>query len=351
MTQGYTHWVEEVQFLARRRGLYEATGLMASEIQAQIQNGTTKFQDRLYRVKVTDSFGYEQGLHIIYANVPPNAPELDALNSKVQFMISIEPVERRGWAVGQPAPEKLKISQFRGNRGIFRAKTGSPEVIIKYFIKWMNDNAAMLRGENTKSEWIDPVQGDDLDEANSTPVTKVFAKFHANQKSKSGGKYTVMLTGATADVLGQAQYAQVNLVDLNDEQLRKLAAVLGVKLESARPSTYAYPIYEDATSNQKGSVEHFNIVLGSKLTQYDVRLSAAERKRGRCNIYRLGHYLGALEKVRNDTAPFSTDSSNEAIQKWMEAVLNYFDEALPPVKNVLDQANAWIQNGTPPRLK
>lgn len=341
MTTFYTQWIKETQFLARRRDLYEATGMMASEIRDKILQGTTKFQDRLYRVDVEDNFGQEQSLHIVYANVPPGSPELTALNADVQFMLSVSAGKSQSWPVGQPAPENVKVEMFRGRKGMFRSKSAAPEKIVDYIVKWMNDNEALLRGKTTAKEWVEPALEGELDEAASTLVTKIFAKFHANQKSKSGGKYTVMLTGSSAEVLGKNSYDSVNLADLSDGDLRKLASLFKIQTESA-------PLREQAG---EGSVAKFLVVLGSKLTQYDVRLSAMERKRGRVNIYRLGHYMGALQKVRDDVASFETESSPEAIGKFMTAVGDYFDVLMPPVKNMMDQADAWTSKGIPPRLK
>lgn len=58
------------------------------------------------------------------------------------------------WLKGEPAPEKIKVEMFsgaihldknyRGPKVPFRAKSGSPEKVVEYFVKFFVDNKEAL---------------------------------------------------------------------------------------------------------------------------------------------------------------------------------------------------------------
>jgi hypothetical protein len=116
-------------------------------------------------------------------------------------------------------------------------------------------------------------------------------------------------------------------------------------------------------SEKKGippTVGNFFLVLTSKLTQYDVAESKREMKRGRSNIYRLGHLLGAAHKAEEIVYAHhkGTETMTPEIAKIFIGALaksftydrfnNTFD--LSPVKNVVKQLETFLSHGQNPSL-
>jgi hypothetical protein len=80
-------------------------------------------------------------------------------------------------------------------------------------------------------------------------------------------------------------------------------------------------------------------VLSHELVRYDMATSARESKRGHVNIYRLGHLMGALGRVRDDVG--SRTSSSEADKAaFRMAMYAQFEINFPPVKKVVKQLEA-----------
>jgi len=107
------------------------------------------------------------------------------------------------------------------------------------------------------------------------------------------------------------------------------------------------PILKEGASNAK--VSTFLLVFSSILTQYDMLLSKNERKKGRENIYRLGHYLTALEKVEKRVQSVKNDDSHEAMAKLKAAVDAEFTPGNPgdKMRKVID---AYVEKGTLPKI-
>ena len=80
-------------------------------------------------------------------------------------------------------------------------------------------------------------------------------------------------------------------------------------------------------------------VLSHELVRYDVATSTREAKRGRVNIYRLGHLLGALQRVRDDVGSRTSDSDADKAGFRM-AVYSHFEKDFSPVKKVVKQLEA-----------
>lgn len=80
-------------------------------------------------------------------------------------------------------------------------------------------------------------------------------------------------------------------------------------------------------------------VLSHELVRYDVATSAREAKRGRVNIYRLGHLMGALQHVRDDVGSRTSDSGADKAGFRM-AMYGNFEKDFAPVKKVVKQIEA-----------
>ena len=93
-------------------------------------------------------------------------------------------------------------------------------------------------------------------------------------------------------------------------------------------------------------VKTFIDILVSSLTQWDVKES---KKRG-YNIYALGLYLGAVEKVREDTAGIEQHDDGYAMEVLARSLAKQFDPAFPPVKKVIKQIEDWTTKGVKPKF-
>lgn len=93
-----------------------------------------------------------------------------------------------------------------------------------------------------------------------------------------------------------------------------------------------------------GTVRAFIEVASSKLTQYDRRLEAKQP-----NMYRLGHYLKALNNVREDVRDVMDDASPEALDRLRASFERRF-RGLPPIIATIKQIDQYIATGKLPRL-
>jgi hypothetical protein len=99
-----------------------------------------------------------------------------------------------------------------------------------------------------------------------------------------------------------------------------------------------------------GTVENFIMVMSSKLTQYDQRLSKGEMKRGGMpNIYRLGHFFKALDHVKTDTRSIAKSDKQADLEKLMASLGRRFTD-FPPRRAVLKQIDQFIATGKKPSL-
>jgi hypothetical protein len=80
-------------------------------------------------------------------------------------------------------------------------------------------------------------------------------------------------------------------------------------------------------------------VLSHELVRYDMSTSVREAKRGHVNSYRLGHLMGALQRVRADVGSRTSDSDADKAGFRMAMYAN-FEHAFPPVKKVVKQLEA-----------
>ena len=99
------------------------------------------------------------------------------------------------------------------------------------------------------------------------------------------------------------------------------------------------------------TVECFLLVLTSQLTQYDVRETRREMKRGGGNIYRLGLLFEALERIRSGVSQYLDRDDREAMQALRAAMLSHFTPGFSPVRNVEKQIDKWLLQGIAPTIK
>jgi hypothetical protein len=89
----------------------------------------------------------------------------------------------------------------------------------------------------------------------------------------------------------------------------------------------------------------FLSVLRSKLTQYDMKLSVRQP-----NMYRLGHYLAAAERVEKDMGKSLDSTSPAALEKLRQSLHKRFEMPFAPASAVERQIDAYLTKGTMPSL-
>lgn len=99
-----------------------------------------------------------------------------------------------------------------------------------------------------------------------------------------------------------------------------------------------------------GQVATFLTVFSSMLTQADMKIIRSETKRGgQGNIYRLGLWFEALERVRARVTDVLHDDSKEAAAKLLAAVNKEFTPG-PPAEQIRKSISAYIEKGTLPKI-
>lgn len=108
---------------------------------------------------------------------------------------------------------------------------------------------------------------------------------------------------------------------------------------------------EDLTEANNGRVSTFLTIMMSELTQLDRKLHASETKRGgRGNIYRLGHYMDAMDKVAEAVKGDKESDSPEAMGKLKAAIGKQFESDFPPAKKTIKQIDAFLTSGRLPKV-
>lgn len=99
------------------------------------------------------------------------------------------------------------------------------------------------------------------------------------------------------------------------------------------------------TAMGKATVDAFLALLVSKIVQYEKRI---EKKQP--NIYRLGHFLEANEKVAKDCESVKNEDTPEALEVLKKSLAKRFARDFPPAVNVVKQIDAWLTQQKMPNL-
>ncbi len=184
----------------------------------------------------------------------------------------------------------------------------------------------------------------------------LFASANLNEEDDA-----IMARWAEAVINGVAEEFE-KLGDMDPEDVAKLIADVeysgGSEDEEDDEETsemntgyYARVANRLAEAIDSGTVATFLMVLKSKLTQYDKRLGDSEAKKGRVNIYRLGHYLQAANDVEAAVKGLEQKDDAEALGALKKAMAKSFAADMPPVKATIKQIDAWLSGGKKPSLK
>jgi hypothetical protein len=94
------------------------------------------------------------------------------------------------------------------------------------------------------------------------------------------------------------------------------------------------------------NVSGFLLYLSGALTQYDQR---ASKRRG-YNPYALGHYLEAVNKIRESLSKDKNSQEPEALEALKSAIgRHFFVTSMPPAKNTIKAIDEFLQTGKAPR--
>jgi hypothetical protein len=99
------------------------------------------------------------------------------------------------------------------------------------------------------------------------------------------------------------------------------------------------------TAANNAQVSTFLIILSSYLTQQDQK---EEKKHP--NLYRLGLFLQAKEKVEADVRPYLKRDDAEAMAALKKSLQRNFNPGFPPLNKILKQINEWEVNQKAPKL-
>lgn len=147
----------------RQRSLVENNGPTAKQIAERITEGVKDVTaGYVFHAKQGAKLGGHDSVMIAYASVPKGSPEIDSLNAKTNPMWHITEAKGKFWHTDRPSPAKVTIEHFRGsiqktndrydifkpegkanhkaNQVLFRAKTDTPDKIIKYLVDFIHKN-------------------------------------------------------------------------------------------------------------------------------------------------------------------------------------------------------------------
>lgn len=97
------------------------------------------------------------------------------------------------------------------------------------------------------------------------------------------------------------------------------------------------------------TVEVFITLLSSKITQYDMRLSKAEARRGSPNIYRLGIMLKEVQAIRKAMSK-SLDKDDPKTLQRLKARIDKSFTGLSPADFTKKAVDKYIDKGTIPKI-
>lgn len=112
------------------------------------------------------------------------------------------------------------------------------------------------------------------------------------------------------------------------------------KEAKAAAATHARGSLRSHSTIQSCSVAKYLEVLSHELVRYDMATSAREiKRRVPINIYRLGHLMGALQRVREEVGNRTSDSEADKAL-FRGAMYGNFERDFPPMKKVVKQIEA-----------
>lgn len=125
-----------------------------------------------------------------------------------------------------------------------------------------------------------------------------------------------------------------------EEQTRAAAKRKGIDIDASR-----HYFNNPTTASGEVTPRVFLLVLRSKLTQHDARLSAKQP-----NLYRLGHYLAAAERVEKAMGRSLDSTAPAALTKFKKSLYTAFEMPFAPASAVERQVDAYLTKGTVPSL-
>lgn len=129
---------------------------------------------------------------------------------------------------------------------------------------------------------------------------------------------------------------------MNTKQKQQVAKALLAAADALEAKSKAKAA---STADGKATVKIFLMVLTGALTQYDARLSKRQP-----NTYRLGHFLGAAQKVEADVRRLLDSDDPKALQMLVKSINRRFIvNDMPPAKKVIKAIHEYVTTGKVPK--
>ena len=97
---------------------------------------------------------------------------------------------------------------------------------------------------------------------------------------------------------------------------------------------------------RSANVDTFLTILMGHLTQYDQK----QKARGKYwNPYAIGHYIGALQRLRKAVKKYHNRDDAEAMDALKEAIGRHFELPFTPANAVIRKIDAWLEKGRTPK--
>lgn len=199
----------------------------------------------------------------------------------------------------------------------------------------------------------DAMNDDDDDDGNDAVADVVEGKGSGARRSgKKPGPYERKRKGSDAAALDKWEKRHVMPADAGIRKQIKRQGAKSVRKAAKdeidarlRDEVRTEPGGLVVTEAKAATLFVWDALLASKLTQYDRRMSAKDG-----NIYRLGHLLGAAQKVRDAVSRDLDKDDPESIEKFRAAMLSHFSPTFAPVRAVEKQIDEYLKSGKLPKL-
>ena len=254
-------------------------------------------------------------------------------------------IRGRGMKTGDPR---------RGDAMLF---SGSDNAWIR-LEEWMSDDTyagSIMAEEQREQALIDDLWDDSDPESNPRATKRTKYRFKSTSGSDKGKTYDWSY-GQLADTLFESNGWDSAIVARNVKNMRPGQTIKGpggtlTRLKESNPAMTTKTTKTTRKSNPvEPTVRGFITILNANLTQYDMAQSAREAKgRGSVNVYRLGHLLGASQKLEDRLKSILDSSSTEDLRTLRSALVGKaFLADFPPSKKTVKAIDKYLADGKPP---
>jgi hypothetical protein len=171
-------------------------------------------------------------------------------------------------------------------------------------------------------------------------IKAIYKRFSPSDKMKRGGKHKVMFTGDVAKVLNKGAYTSAFLQDLSDEELHKLAKLLGGKTEDIIESTgdqYREKIdTEGGTPKEKKKLKE----VEAKLYEVEKKAVSMEKMFTSDGMKKVNSNMAFKKAMKNRSVVFKRltgDWSASAMAKKRQSEVDAYQAYIDAMNKVVDE--------------